>query len=252
MHSHEILFLNGKRASLVIPSSNASPEDILHTLSIQQPKGLILIIGSANNLPHAQIPRLSQLFSQGIASAAHQSEYAIIDGGTHAGVMAMIGEGVALHGHTSTLLGVSPSELVTYPGGQVVERPGETAPLDPNHSHFVLVESNEWGGETEIMFALAAALAAGKPTVTILVNGGAIAQNEALQTVRHGWPLLVIEGSGRLADEIASLWREQQFMITDEKKREILNSGQISLFPLTSSPQALKQHILSLLADTSC
>ena len=22
-------------------------------------------------------------------------------------------------------------------------------PLEPNHSHFVLVESNEWGGETD-------------------------------------------------------------------------------------------------------
>jgi len=88
--------------------------------------------------------------------------------------------------------------------------------------------------------------------VTILVSGGAIAQNEALQTVRHGWPLLVIEGSGRLADEIADLWHEQPAMIADEQKREILTSGQISLFPLTSSPQALKQRILCLLAGNIC
>ena len=33
------------------------------------------------------------------------------------------------------------------------------------------------------------------PIVTILVNGGAIAANEALHSIRNDWPLLVFEGA---------------------------------------------------------
>ena len=47
--------------------------------------------------------------------------------------------------------------------------------------------------------------------VAILVNGGAIAADEALQSVRNGWPLLVIEGSGRFADELSTALRDGQF-----------------------------------------
>ena len=49
------------------------------------------------------------------------------------------------------------------------------------------------GGETEKMLELARAFNA--PIVTILVNGGAIAANEALHSIRNDWPLLVFEGA---------------------------------------------------------
>ena len=46
-------------------------------------------------------------------------------------------------------------------------------PLEPNHSHFVLVQSSEWGDEARKMLELSRAMNA--RVVAILVNGGAIA-----------------------------------------------------------------------------
>ena len=180
--------------------------------------------------------RLVQLFSRGIARAAVDADALIIDGGTQSGVMALIGQGVADRGRKSVLLGVSPAGKVTYPGGPAEGSVEDGGPLDPNHSHFVLVQADEWGGETETMYELAEALAQGVlgppppaegagtqddeekmpskeiPVVTVLVSGGldGIAKGEALRSVRHGWPIIVVEGSGRLADEIVRLWKKKK------------------------------------------
>ena len=88
--------------------------------------------------------------------------------------------------------------------------------FDPDHSHFVLVESKEWGGETEMMFKLAKSLSDRIPVVAILANGGDISRKEVLSSVRQGWPLIVIEGTGGLADDIA-----QKFEGKDEKNTNI-------------------------------
>jgi hypothetical protein len=53
------------------------------------------------------------------------------------------------------------------------------------------------------MFAFAAVLAARVPAVAVLANGGMISKKEVLSAVRHGITTVVIEGSGRLADQIA-------------------------------------------------
>ena len=107
--------------------------------------------------------------------------------------MAMMGEALAQGGRRSQLLGIAPAGKVTYPGGPTYANTGDGTPLEPNHSHFVLVESDEWGGETGTMFKLAAAL--NVPVATMLINGGQIAGGEASQSVRNGWQLLVIDGS---------------------------------------------------------
>jgi hypothetical protein len=253
MHSSEIHFLHGNRALFVAPPHDALANDIVRALHIQQPRALIVIAGGAAKMAEDRKRYLTQLFSDGVARAAIQMNAMIIDGGTQSGVMEMVGQGVADHGRTSILLGVAPAGLVTYPGGPELKTDltEETAPLDPNHSHFVLVESEHWGGETDTLFALAKALSRNIPVVTILANGGHIAQDEVLYTVRNGWPLLIIEGSGRVADEIASLRNKRLAAIEDEEKKEIISQGQISLFPLTGSPSELAKQIVHLLIGSS-
>jgi hypothetical protein len=173
---------------------------LIESLGISPLKNLILLIGGAEKLDE-QPSRLTQLFSRGIARAAADAEAFIIDGGTQAGVMQIMGQSIADRGRKSSLLGVAPAGKVTYPGGPPVAG-NDSAPLDPNHSHFVLVDGKEWGSETEMLFELAAAF--NVPVLAILVNGGAIAKDELLQSVRPNWPVIVIEGSGRLADEVAA------------------------------------------------
>ena len=167
----------------------------------------------------------------------------IIDGGTQSGVMAIMGEAVAQHPGTCQLLGIAPKGKITHP-----EITGETAvsdgaPLEPNHSHFVLVESAEWGGETGKMLELAHTFNA--PIVAILVNGGAIAADEALQSVRNGWPLLVIEGSGRFADEVSAAVRDGQ-PAKSVGVSEIARSGRVTLFHVDDSALALKTQLLRI------
>ncbi len=234
----EILFSNGNRAQLVAPPARTPAASILKGLDIGQPKALIMLVGGAADLDESLKPRIVQLFRRGIAHAVADTNALIIDGGTQAGVMAMMGQGVADIGRNSILLGVVPAGKVTYPGGPSQECIKAGAPLDPNHSHFVLVESNEWGGETETMYELADELSKKIPVLTVLVNGGEGAKHEVLQSMRHGWVIIVIEGTGRLADEITIAIREKTEPIGEEMAA-ILRYDHIALFDIGQGPEAL-------------
>jgi hypothetical protein len=235
IRKQELIFPNSNRAQLVAPPSGTHAADILQALGIEKPKGLIVILGGAANLAETVMLPLVQLFSWGIAPAAARLGAGIIDGGTQAGVMAIMGQGVADRGRKSVPLGVVPAGKITYPGGQIEGSVGDGIPLDPNHSHFVLVESNEWGGETETMFQLAQALAEATPTVAVLANGGTIAKEETWRSVRQGWPIIVIKHSGGLADKIAELYGNRYPFRDDPVLAEIVKDGDIHLIPLSGS-----------------
>ena len=241
--SKEITFINGNHAQAVTVPIGKPVDEILKVLGIQYPKVLIMLIGGAGNLDERLKPRLLQLFSRGIARAAGDGDALIIDGGTQAGVMALMGQAVTDRGKKTLLIGVAPSGKVTYPGGPAEGSIEDGAALDPNHSHFVLVESNEWGAETETMFTLARAISKDKPVVTILAGGGDVARKEVLLSVREGWPVTIIEGSGGLADEIVYLWRKKKkksLSIDSTDLAEIIAEGKIQLFPLKGDPEDLK------------
>jgi TRPM family ion channel len=235
IRKQELIFPNSNRAQLVAPPSGTRAADILQALGIEKPKGLIVILGGAANLDDALMSPLVQLFSRGIAPTAARLGAAIIDGGTQAGVMAIMGQGVADRGRKSVLLGVAPAGKVTYPGRQSEGSVSDSTPLDPNHTHFVLVESNEWGGETDTMFQLAQALAEATLVLVVLANGGTIAKGEVLRSVRQGWPIIVVEGSGGLANEIAELYGNRRPFPDDPVLAEIVTDGNIHLIPLSGS-----------------
>jgi len=168
----------------------------------------------------------------------------IIDVGTQSGVMAMMGEAVATRPETSQLLGIAPEGKIAHPEISRASSVSDGTPLEPNHSHFVLVESNEWGEETPKMLELARAFNA--PTVAILVNGGAIAADEALQSVLNGWQLLVIEGSGRFADEVSAAVRDSQSAKSAEV-HEIAGSGRVELFHVDDAAEKLRDELRRML-----
>jgi hypothetical protein len=238
----EIVFPNKNAAKLLAPLPGAPMASLIEALGISPPpKNLILLIGGADKLDERLASRLTQLFSRGIARAAADAEALIIDGGTQAGVMQIMGQSVVDRGRKSSLLGVAPAGKVTYPGGPSVPS-NDSAPLDPNHSHFVLVDGNEWGSETETLFELTAAF--NKPVLAILVNGGAIAKDELLQSVRRNWPVIVIEGSGRLADEVAAL-KEKPSQIEDPVLAEIVEEGDLRIFPISGALEDFERMLFS-------
>jgi hypothetical protein len=241
MNKREIHFPNGNQAQVIIAPAGTRTTDLLHALDIKQPHSVILIAGGASKMDERLSLHLFQLCTHGIVQVAAALKALIIDGGTQAGVMAIIDQAEAEQQQRSTLLGIAPAGRVTYPGRSADILAKEGVSLNPNHSHFVLVETDEWGGETETMYKLAKMLSASCPSVAVLINGGSITKSEVLHNVRQKRPIIVIEGSGRLADEIARLWKEKPFIIPDPELAEITLQGNIHTFPLAGPAIGLAQ-----------
>jgi len=257
-----VSFQNDMNATVVLPTATAKVEDIISALSIPPYKAVILNLGGADSIDDALIPRLAQLFGRGIAKAAAEANAVVIDGGTQSGVIALMGEGVAGRGNKSTLVGIAPLSKVSYP--ETTSATGTR--LEPNHSHFVLVEGNDWGNETAMMFQLVSALINNKVVVTsnepkpakpdapkavvkvpclaVLVGGGSIAKNEVLRAVRQNIPLIVVEGSGKLADEIAVAWKNKQTLPDDPVMAEIIAEGDIQLHQVNNSVKGIERLII--------
>jgi hypothetical protein len=246
MRKNTVTFANGNRAVVITAARNESASAILDALGIRAPRAVILLFGGAAGLDESRKSHLATLFSDGVAAVAAELGALIIDGGTQSGVMKIMGEALVARPGTCQLLGVAPKGKVTNPeiaGPSVVS---DGAALEPNHSHFVLVESDEWGGETTKMLELARAF--NVPSVAILVNGGAIAADEALQSVRNGWPLLVMEGSGRFADELSAAVRDRQPAKSVEVN-EIAGSGLVTLFHVDGVGEKLRDALRRMLRD---
>src|SRR5437867_11776718 len=172
MRRNTIRFANGNRAVAVTAPRDASANAILDALGIASPRAVILLFGGAAGLDDSRKTHLATLFAEGVTPVAAELGALIIDGGTQSGVMAMMGEAVAQSHTTVQLLGIAPEGKITNPEIAASSKIPEGASLEPNHSYFVLVKSNDWGGETRTMLELARAFKA--QTVAILVNGGAI------------------------------------------------------------------------------
>jgi hypothetical protein len=270
-----IYFPQGTQAQALLPAPGTAPDTLLSALALPAPTAVILLAGGAEEMEQGSYESLQYLFTH-LALLAARLDALIIDGGTQAGVMTLMGEDASEQVRNIRLLGVSPEGKVTYPGKPTNDAQSDTAPLDPNHSHFVLVKTDEWGGETATMYALAAVLSQRCPSVAILVNGGSITKNEVLYNVRQHRPIVVVEGSGRLADEIAYAWRKRAgthrtawtgavgtgreasplptapaqgpyVSPPDAQLAEIIAYGDLHLFPLTGSLEQLEQLLDRLL-----
>lgn len=248
-----IHFQNNNRALAFFPSAKNRAEDLVASFDLPAYQALILILGGGERLDERLVPQLTQLFGRGIARAAREVKAVILDNGTKAGVLSLLGEGVASYGPSWGLIGVAPKSKISYS-----DHPADPAatglPLEPNHSHFVLTEGAGWGSEAPMLFNLVRALthrlpaAAGKdgkadrsaagttarplPALAILAGGGPASRAEVLRTIRLNLPLIVIEGSGGLADEIAAARHRQDQMAGDPEMAEILAEGEIHLYPL--------------------
>ncbi len=244
VRKNTINFENGNRAVVVTAPRDASAEAILDALQIATPHAVILLFGGAAGLDELRKAHLSTLFADGVTAVAAEFGALIIDGGTQSGVMSIMGEAVARYPGICELLGIAPKGKIRHPEIAGASGISDGAALEPNHSHFVLVESAEWGGETGKMLELARAL--NGPIVAILVNGGAIAAHEALQSVRNGWQLFVIEGSGRFADELSAAVHDGQSAKSTEVS-EIARSGRVAVFHVDDAAEKLRDKLRQML-----
>lgn len=217
---------------------------------------LICTFGGASGLNPTLMPILRSLIDQGVMNASKESGAVMIDGGTDSGIMQIVGRGKGKLMRKMKLIGVCPQNLVKYPGKIYDNENGvnfdELTDLEPHHSHFVLVKSNEWGGETSTMFGVIKYLMQTVKSCGILVNGGSITVNEAVNAVKAKMPLIIIEGSARTADTIASSWRIKQATnaipdLEDSRIKYILENGNIYLYNIKAGSDGLTSLILQVL-----
>jgi hypothetical protein len=235
MKTMTIRFPNGNRARVARVPSSADGAAIAAALDLPPPRAVLLVHGGALEMSITEMARLRRLVIDGVARVAAEEEITVIDGGTQAGVMQMMGEGRAAVSGNAPLIGVCPEALVSWPGGPTNNG---RIPLEPNHTHFVLTDGDRWGAETATMFALAAALSVHAPSLAILANGGSVAQDELLFNVRQRREVIVIRGSGRLADVVAATIAGETGLF-DSAVASIVREGRITLFDITDTPDAL-------------
>lgn len=226
-------FSNGLEALAVRADPDANPAEIVKALDLPKTTRLLILSGGADQMSPEQVFRLKDLFAV-IGRMLVQYGVTVIDGGTESGVMKLMGQALGRAGSNKiSHIGVVPANVKIGTGDLQAEDV-----LEPHHSDFILVESDEWGGETEQMYKLAAHLSVEIPSVALLVNGGEIALREVELNVQQGREIIVITGSGRLADEIADAIRSPE-QEARPKIKAIMQYGQFNLFDMKESPEKL-------------
>jgi hypothetical protein len=133
----------------------------LTELGLRPPHPVVVLVGGADGLGDAGLARLRPLFEEGLAPLADSLGACVIDGGTDAGVMALIGHARAKLGASFPLIGVAASGTVEPADGAVGRT--DASSLEPNHTHLVLVPGSRWGEESPWLAEVASWLAGDGP-----------------------------------------------------------------------------------------
>jgi len=234
-----------------IRTSHDTPPSLLLTLlterwKLKVPNLVISVTGGAKSF--SLKPRLKEAFSKGLIKVAESTGAWIITGGTSTGVMKHVGEAVAARtqiGHRTgkiNCIGIAPWGQVDnadfliswdrkkglYPAHYTVEVNDATkAPLDINHSHFILVDNGtigQYGVEIGLRSSLegeifqnlkttssSSAGSIGIPVVILCLEGGPNTIVTMAQAIKKGVPAVVIDGSGRAADIVAFAYNHMEF-----------------------------------------
>ena len=242
-----ISFPAGATAEVVVAAPDLDGEELLRRLDLPSPRGTVVLNGSTADLPPDLVEPLGEVIGA-VARLAVARGLTVLTGATDAGIFSILG--AAMDGRSAPLVGVAPAGLVSPPGESA--EPQETQHrerLEPHHSHFVLVDGDEWGDETADLLALAAALGARAPSAALLCGGGAGAQAEAVGHCRAGRPILVIAGSGRFADDVAAAVSRHAGAggSADPAATEIAEHGQVRVCRLVDGPQAIVDALVAAL-----
>jgi hypothetical protein len=171
----------------------------LHDAGLVDVAPTVVLVGGAGGMSQSDLDRTEQVIERGIIPAVVGTAAAIVDGGTDSGVMRLAGGARSVRGASFALVGVVGADTVEGQGSE----PERGAPLEPNHTMFVVVPGKTWGDEAPWLFRVAQMISGSRPVVTVLLNGGAIAWKEIEESVRRGQRVVAVGGTGRAADELA-------------------------------------------------
>lgn len=238
----QVTFENGLTAHAAYLSEMAGIPLALHHLGFHSARPTLVIIGGASGLSPDDLERLRSLFKDVVCPFVSTRNFAVIDGGTDAGVMQLMGQSREATGGQFPLIGVVVEKKAILPASPPPA--DDAAALEPFHTHFLFVPGSQWGEESCWMAQAATVLSAGKPSLTLLINGGAIALHQDVpNSLKQARPVLVIGGSGRSADRLAHAVTGK---IPDPEIQSLVNSGLIHTVDLAigqSVVRAALQHV---------
>ncbi len=201
----EKIYFPHQQALCVLPEERSALEEAISELGLKGRYPVIVLIGGEIEEQQADETRLA---IQTIAKVAESMKAVVICGGTDMGVMAEIGQIRARNGYKFPLVGITPEELVTWPGGPRSSKflwwGKQLWQLEPHYSHFILVPGSEFGDESPWIVDTATLLSKDQRSVTILINGGEVSRKDIQLSLENGRPVIALSRTGRLADELAS------------------------------------------------
>jgi hypothetical protein len=200
-----IPFSDKKAARAIQVTPDYPPAEALAALGLPEYSGIITLHGGAANMEPELVTQVRHFLTDSLAPFAQQYQILIVDGGTRAGAMAAMGDARRAVGGTFPLVGVCPIEFIAYPGHPPTHE--DSAYLDESHSAFILVEGGEFGVESDLLVGLLQA--AGKPGFALIINGGGIVFKEIQMHAVRGNRVVLVQGSGRIADELAAPGNER-------------------------------------------
>tara|TARA_B110001452_G_scaffold21628_1_gene17351 strand:+ start:612 stop:4946 length:4335 start_codon:yes stop_codon:yes gene_type:complete len=205
---------------------------------LPKPEVLLTVTGGAQDFQLAPDNQLA--FDRGIVSIASSAKAWIFTSGSDAGVMKLVGAAVSRNDVKLPVIGILPwgatngrdvlmtskSQVANYPSvGLTASRAG--VPLNPHHTHFVLVDdgregAESWGTEIGLRAELEAACAQtkGTPIVQLVVQGGPGTLATVLSTAMAGHAIVVLADSGGAATAIHDYCTDG-IMAVDERFRHL-------------------------------
>ncbi len=235
---YSIVFGDDQRAVAVRAPERGPGAPIVDALGLSSFRSALLVSGGAALMDPYDAEQMRLLASEGIARFAEAQRVAIIDGGTSTGVMRLLGEVRRHNGYHFPLVGVAPIGAVRYPGHE----PAEGELLDSGHSHFVLTDGKAFGQESATMAEMTRVIAerGSRRGLSIIINGGEISRQETYDRTLEAdraFPLLVLDGSGRFADELAAAVTGVK--PEDARVTDIIRQGEVKVVPMNAGADYL-------------
>ena len=200
----QIIDFSDRKTPVVFPNERSNLAQAISELGLKDRYPAIVLIGGEIDGQQAVV---TQRAIEAIARAAADLRAVLICGGTDMGIIAQIGQIRWRHGYKFPLIGVTPEQLVTWPGGphntKFLWLGKQRWQLESHHSHFILVPGSQFGDESLWMGDVATLLSKGYQSVTILINGGDVSRKEIELSLENSRPVIVLSRTGRLADELA-------------------------------------------------
>lgn len=184
----------------------------LARLGLARSRPVLVSVGGASGLDADVADALLILFRDRLAPLLDRIGAAVVDGGTDAGVMALMGRARREAGARFALLGVAARGTVRVAGEPEGELAGARALLEANHSHRLLVPGDRWGDEIPWMNAIATRLGAGYGRATLVAAGGRVTELDVDASLACGRPTLLLAGSGGTADAIVQAGRRHPLL----------------------------------------